>query len=278
MNAQRKMLGLVVAVLLTSGAAHADVIRIVSSRDATIYQNDPDNSNGAGFTLFAGTKGTGSPRRALLAFDVAGNIPALSTINSVQLTLVLQGVAGQGGGEADTTPRTISLHRLLADWGEGTTGMGSGGSGTGEGFPAHPGDATWLQNFFGLSAWANAGGDFAAAASGSAVVSQTLDSPYTWNSTAQLVSDVQSWLDTPASNFGWLLLGEESSNQTFRQFYTREAANPAFRPALLIDYTPPSAAPVPEPFSLALGGIGTAVGLLGCLRRRAAPLRPEMCQ
>jgi hypothetical protein len=87
--------------------------------------------------------------------------------------------------------------------------MGSGGGGTGQGFPANPGDATWSQNSFGASAWTTAGGDFSTAPSASAVVSQSLDSPYMWGSTAALVSYVQNWLDSPGTNFGWTLLGDE---------------------------------------------------------------------
>ena len=89
--------------------------------------------------MFAGTDGVGSPRRGLIEFDIAGNVPAGSTINAVQLTLFLGQVAG-----SDTTPRTIELHRLTADWGEGTTGSGSTMiGGTGQGFQANAGDATW---------------------------------------------------------------------------------------------------------------------------------------
>jgi hypothetical protein len=257
------VLGLTAMAALTS-TAKADTIELGASRDATIYENNPNNSNGAGFTMFAGENGMSSPRRALLDFDVAGSVPAGSTIESVQLTLVLQGVAG-----TDSTPRTISLHPLLANWGEGTTGAGLGGGGTGQGFPANPGDATWSQNSFGSSAWTNAGGDFSAAASASAVVSQSLNSPYLWGSTAAMVSDVQNWLDSPGSNFGWILTGDEADAQSFRQFYTREETNAAFRPELVIDFTPAS---VPEPSTLVLAGIGAMVGA-GCWwreRRRAA--------
>ena len=239
--------------------AKANTISLGASRDATIYENTPDNSNGAGFTMFAGDNGMDSPRRSLLDFDVAGNVPAGSTIDSVQLSLVLQGVAG-----VDTTPRTISLHPLLTNWGEGTSGMGLGGGGTGQGFPAKQGDATWSQNFFGVSAWTNSGGDFSTTSSASAVVSQSLDSSYTWGSTAAMVNDVQKWLDSPGSNFGWLLMGDESTTQTFRQFYTREEANSEFRPELVIDYT---AASVPEPSTLTLLSIA-AVCLAGYTRRK----------
>jgi hypothetical protein len=139
-----------------------------------------------------------------------------------------------------------------------------GGGGTGQGFAANPGDATWSQNFFGTSSWANAGGDFSATSSASTLVSQSLDTAYTWGSTAALVADVQRWLNSPGSNFGWLLMGDESGSQTFRQFYTREASNPLFRPELRIDYTPSS---VPEPSSLVLAVIGALLGA-GYWRRK----------
>jgi hypothetical protein len=250
---------LAVTTMTLPASTKADTIALGASRDATIYQNDPNNSNGAGFTMFAGDNGMNSPRRGLLDFDVAGSVPAGSTITGVQLSLVLEGVAG-----TDSTPRTISLHTLLADWGQGTTGAGMGGGGTGQGFPANPGDATWSQNHFGTSSWTNAGGDFSATSSASAVVSQTLNSAYTWGSTAALVSDVQNWLDSPGSNFGWLLMGDEAGSQTFRQFYTQEDPNVAFRPELLIDFTPAS---VPEPSTLVMAGLAALVGA-GCWWRR----------
>ena len=47
--------------------------------------------------------------------------------------------------------------------------------------------------------------------------------------------DVQSWLDDPASNFGWLVLGDESEISTAKRFDTRESASP---PVLTIIYRP----------------------------------------
>jgi hypothetical protein len=262
------------AMTLLMSTAKANLVTIIDDKDATIYQNNPNNSNGAGYTMFAGDNGAGSPRRALLEFNIAANVPKGATINSVQLTLVLQGVAGQGGGHPDTTPRMISLHTLLANWGEGTTGKGMGGGGTGQGFPAHKGDATWSQNFFEMTSWEHPGGDFTAAASASATVSENLNSPYKWGSTSGMVKDVQSWLKSPGTNFGWILIGAEASSQTFRQFYTREEANAAFRPELQIKFTPAldsTPAPVPEPSTLLPAGLGALVGA-GCWwrRRRAA--------
>ena len=50
-----------------------------------------------------------------------------------------------------------------------------------------------------------------------------------------MVADVQSWLDNPASNFGWLVLGDETASATAKRFDTRESASP---PMLTIQYIP----------------------------------------
>jgi hypothetical protein len=68
--------------------------------------------------------------------------------------------------------------------------------------------------------------------------------PYTWSS-AQMVADVQSWLDNPAGNFGWLVLGDEKPTLTSKRFDTRESASP---PVLTIQYIPaPRVLPTPRP-------------------------------
>ena len=36
-----------------------------------------------------------------------------------------------------------------------------------------------------------------------------------------MVADVQSWLDNPATNFGWLVLGDESDILTAKRFDTQ---------------------------------------------------------
>ena len=54
-------------------------------------------------------------------------------------------------------------------------------------------------------------------------------------STTQMVADVQGWLDNPATNSGWVLVGDETQ-QNSRRFDTRENPVPEFRPQLLIEY------------------------------------------
>jgi hypothetical protein len=204
------------------------------SKDNTLYQYFPaegDLSNGAGFHFFAGENGMGELRRGVLAFDIAGSIPPGSTITGVSLSLNMSMTSSD-------TPRTVELHKLLADWGEGTSHAGGGEGG---GAPATPGDATWRHRFYDMIFWTMQGGDFSATVSASQSVGPI--GQYTWSS-AQMVADVQSWLDNPATNFGWLVLGDESAGATAKRFDTRESASP---PVLTIEYTRTAPSPRPRP-------------------------------
>src|SRR5436305_4675214 len=229
------------AIILTTafgfiaGSANAAIINITPSKDNTLYEYDPvdgDTSNALGFHFFAGKTAMGELRRGVLAFDIAGSIPAGSTITGVTLSMNMS-----------RTPLSVAypieLHKLLADWGEGTSqATGEGGQGA----PATPNDATWRHRFFDTIFWTNEGGDFSATVSASQLVGAI--GQYTWNST-QMVADAQSWLDNPASNFGWLLLGDESTATTTKRFDTRESASP---PVLTVQYiSGPRILPTPRP-------------------------------
>src|SRR6266545_4436455 len=232
-----KLLLALILVALLGGApslAIAQLANINPIKDNTLYQYDPaegDTSNALGNHFFAGETGMGELRRGVLAFDIAGNIPAGSTILGVTLSLNMSRTA-------DNTARTIELHKLLADWGEGTS-VAPGEEG--DGAPATPNDATWRHRFFDTTFWTIEGGDFSATVSASQSVGPV--GVYTWSS-SQMRADVQSWLDDPASNFGWLVLGDESEIVTAKRFDTRESASP---PVLTIQYRPPGPRPTPTP-------------------------------
>ena len=221
-------------------SAAANIISITPSKDNTLYEYDPaegDHSNGAGLHFFAGENAMGELRRGVLAFDIAGLIPPGSTITAVSLTMNMS--MTPAGAE------TVELHKLLADWGEGTSHAPQG---EGDGAPATPNDATWRHRFFDTIFWITEGGDFSATVSATQSVDTT--GPYTWSST-QMVADVQSWVDDATSNFGWLVLGNETTAATAKRFDTRESASP---PMLTIQYTPgprviptPRARPTPVP-------------------------------
>jgi hypothetical protein len=96
------------------------------------------------------------------------------------------------------TPYIIELHRLLANWGEGTS-QATREEGTGA--PATLNDATWRHRFYDTIFWTTEGGDFSPTVSASQSVGPI--GQYMWSS-AQMVADVQSWLDNrPATSVGW---------------------------------------------------------------------------
>lgn len=235
-----------VAALMLAAAAHADTTTITTSKDNTLYfPLIGPTSNGAGEFVYAGASGAG-PRRALLAFDIAAAVPAGATIDSVSLTLHLSRFSLFSDGN------DITLHRVLADWGEGTSDAGDPG---GFGATPTPGDATWDHRFYDDVFWTTPGGDFDPTVSGNTFVDVVLGH-YTWSSTPQMVADVQNWLDNPSSSFGWLLMGDEGTPNSAKRFDSRENIVPAYRPQLVIEYTP-----IPEPAGL------TVLALL-LIRRR----------
>jgi hypothetical protein len=253
------------ALSLAGANVTADVATLGASKDNSIFENNVNNSLGAGQAIFSGTNGQGAVRRGLIQFEVASSIPAGSTIESVQLKLYLNQVSGAAGSSP-----TIRLFRIAGDWGEGTAGSTSNGtSGVGQGFAAGEGDATWNARHYSATSptlWNSQGGDFASTDSAAlAIVGSTLNAPYFWGSTPAMVGDVQNWLDNPAGNFGWLLKNDNETNlSTLRGFWTREAARTgqgAFAPQLLVTFTP-----IPEPAATALL-VGSV--LLSILRRRA---------
>jgi hypothetical protein len=228
------------AVSLMAGVAPADVVSIPASRDNTLYQSATGAlSSGSGPTFFAGKTASGSIRRGLIRFDLAAaGIPAGSTITGVQLSLNMS--------QTISFDATVSIYRLLKDWGEGASNAGESGGG---GAPAAPGDATWLLRFFGdsSSGWSAAGGtsaganpDLAATPSAAAIVGNALI-PYTWGSTPEMVADAQLWLTSPAQNFGWIIIGDESTSASAKRFDSRETLGEPNRPSLTVTFTPPAA-------------------------------------
>ena len=193
-------------------------------KDNTLIQTATGGvSNGAGTAVFAGRVGFmagGTARRAVLAFDVAGSVPAGATILDAQLHLNLSNTVS---ADQDT-----SLHVLLADWGEGTSNDPGG-----QGDPSTPGDATWLHTFYPASFWTDPGGDFDPVPSATLQVGNI--GPYTWSSPA-LIADVQGMLDDPATDFGWILIGNEETIQTAKRFDSREVSQVGRRPRLTITY------------------------------------------
>jgi hypothetical protein len=246
--------------IAATAAARAATIDLVPIQDNTLYEtagNAPGGvappSNGAGSYLFTGRILIGDLRRALIAFDVAGSLPSGGVVTEVSLTLQMSKTI------AGSTP--VGLHRVLSDWGEGASDAGGE---EGAGAPAQPGDATWIHTFYPSSLWLTPGGDFVGSASATQSVGD--NGLYTWQSTPQLVTDVQSWLDSPSTNFGWMVIGSESSPPTAKRFNSRE--NGSGVPTLTITYQAP--VPTAPVLGLLVLVAGLALAGAGLLRRRRA--------
>lgn len=235
----------VAALLMAAGMAQADVLTLNPSKDNTLYQSTTGAvSNGMGSAFFAGKTQQGQIRRGLMAFDLSA-LPAGAVVTDVSLTLHVSASAPGSGTDA------FGLHRVLADWGEGTSVSEPGGTGV----ASTTGDATWIHRFYNTQMWATPGGDFAPAASGTQDVG--IPGFYAWSS-AGLAADVQAWLADPTANFGWILVGGEGANGTARRFDSLQAQDPSARPMLTITY-------IPAPGAAGLAAVG---GLMAARRRR----------
>ncbi|MEM7030454.1 MAG: DNRLRE domain-containing protein [Chloroflexota bacterium] len=199
---------------------------ISATRDAFIIEASPNNNTGRDDQMWAGGGGAQSMRRrGLVYFDVAAHIPSGMTILTV--TVHFEVVGGPSGGGVDSSFR---LNRLTKDWQEGNKSGQHGDS-------ASTGAVTWSAAQHNVVSWTLAGGDFVSTPSAETPVSGL--GLYTWQSTPALVSDVQSWLDTPTTNYGWILRSDnEFTNQTVRRFGTHDGKRPA---KITVDYAPPQA-------------------------------------
>jgi len=235
------------AVVLAGPRLQAASVALHPNADTTLQEAFPGNNFGDGTSFQAGGRRQGGRARGLLSFDVAGNVPAGATINSV--TLSLNVTATPSGGASSV----FDLHSVSEAWGEGNNTDHRGS-------PADAGEATWNSRFAPGTQWATAGGTFIPTVTASRSVAG--NGSYTFASTALMVSDVQSWLNTPANNFGWELISESETTPTsIRRFGSRDDG--AFSPTLTISFTP-----VPEPGTFAFWGLGGLGLLLAWQRRR----------
>jgi hypothetical protein len=258
-----RAIAVVAAVTGIAVTAHADTVTIPADRDNTLFSEDGGLSNGSGQFAFAGETDNSAQRRALFHFPLTA-IPAHATISQVTLNLHVS--------QAGAAIANMEVHRLVADWGEGTSDSGGGAtSGGGQGAGATPGDATWTFRFFQTQQWATPGGDFAVASSASVPIDAI--GTYSWSSPT-LTSDVAAWFANPSANFGWIVLASPPDSQTAKRFDSRENTTPAVRPALTVTYSLPSAVPATgssQRLWLVVGIAASGMLLLAASRRVRQP-------
>ncbi|MDG1427707.1 MAG: DNRLRE domain-containing protein [Crocinitomicaceae bacterium] len=221
----------------------AQSVTLNPTKDNSIYVENPFNSAGQG-RLYAGPNSSAFRRRALMQFDFS-SIPAGSTILTAELTV---NVDQYSGGVTSF----YSLYPLTTAFGEGASAGGVAGS------AAIAPDATWNDAMYGTSAWSTIGGDYVASPMAFSNMSNTTGNQV-FATGASFVSVVQAWYDTPATNFGLIMIGDEGSSGTVRRFGSKEVGT---APVLVVTYSPPPCTTPPtaicQSHTVYLDGLGNA--------------------
>ncbi|MCL4787452.1 MAG: DNRLRE domain-containing protein [Verrucomicrobia bacterium] len=211
----------------TVGNVPALTTNLVAVADTSLFEYNSDNNLGGMDAVISGTIALGARSRGLLKFDVASALPANATVTTATLNLSVPVARGFN--------QTYRLHRILKDWGEGRSSGGGGGTGV-QGAPANPDEATWNARFHPNVSWGTPGGQSGSDYAESASASTTMGvSSMSFNASG-LAADVQLWLASPATNFGWMLLiANELPASTASRIASRES--PTGKPTLTVEYT-----------------------------------------
>jgi hypothetical protein len=219
-------------LLSCSFSAYAQLARIiVAAKDNTLYSESSSISNGSGEFLFAGKTQAGNIRRALFQFS-DNDLAFLVTNKNLEIDSVI--LTLKANKKVSSTPQTFTLHKLLKNWGEGTSNANSN---EGTGASATTNDATWANSFFNTTTWTKPGADYAPTASATFTVNELKS--YNIKST-MLTNEIKLWIEglccPPQTNFGWILIGNESANGTAHRFISSEHSSNE-GPKLTIYYT-----------------------------------------
>ena len=178
------------------------------SHDTELNASTPDTNYGNDTQLVV-TDGTPNSRTILIRFDSvfgngAGQIPLGSTINAAELRV---NVVNTDPGE------TAYIHRMLANWDEGT--------------------ATYNSMVSGVSL------DDVEAAS---VASDSLDAGLSGTQAFNVLADLQAW-SAGGTNHGWSI-STDGTGAVDWTIASSEDGTAGSRPVLYVDFTPPNQAPV----------------------------------
>jgi hypothetical protein len=215
---------------------------LTPAADTFINNRHPDNNNGASESIFTGVDGVGGVMRGLLQFTMPTTLQG-TTVTGVRLTMIVRGLgngtAGPGG--------SLGLRAVGESWVQGN-GVGNAMATYTVGQPCSDTvtGVTWNQPACAAgttATWSTPGGTVAATVSGQVnSAGVALEAPVVWDSAAVgnsgMITDVQSWIDTPSGNHGWRIAsGDETTLAAAQRFYATEAGGTTV-PTLTIAYTP----------------------------------------
>jgi hypothetical protein len=188
-------------------------VDLTPSADTYLFEQKPENNFGASTTLRVGTTAQSKRARPLIQFRLEGILPSNAVITNATLAVTVTKAPTTGG-----KPSALELHTQRFPWIEGAQAD----------LTAATGEPSWNQRATGSLDWtspgAAAGEDFEAIPVASTPVSNP--GPYTFLSNTALIQQLQEWVRSPLSNYGWLLLSDsESSTQTARELASRESGS-----------------------------------------------------
>ena len=203
---RRLALTTAVTCVAAAGASAQTQVKLADANATTLRGGSFASTNFSGDDVLETRASTDEEyaRRALLKFDTDTTIPAGTAIQSATLTLTL------AGGNAET--RQLSAYHVPSSYDEAS--------------------ATWLSRKT-ATAWAEQGGDtgarYAVASAGT-----TVGSKVTFDVTALVQAIVRG--DFGSSRYTRVLVLDEgaSSRDSYKQFYSDEASDPATRPTLTV--------------------------------------------
>ncbi len=206
-----------VCLLASLTEVFAVSVSLAPSSDATISDQSPIAPLGTGTTLQIGTSGKGVSYRSLFSFNFA-SMPTNAVVTNVTLTLRVIETSVITNGWVD-------LHRLNRSWTESVV--------------------TWTNRLSPPASWsvfgASAPIDYINQITQSNFIADT--GSYVFASNDRMVADVQNWVTTPGTNFGWILISElQGTQNSVKKFGSRE--NTLNAPQLTVEYTVPAVQPI----------------------------------
>ncbi len=189
--------------------------------DSTMRSQAPDTNYGTFALMRSGRRNSADIYRPIISFNMSSlDLPQGTTIDNAILSLYFFRIPG-----SDTTgTRTHGVHKVQQspprDWNE---------------------VQVTANNYTATAAWTSFGGDFNSTPTDTAAFSSAqLGSWLDFNVTV----DVQDFFQNQSGNFGWILRDQdESTDNTRRDFRSKEHTDTAQRPRLVVNFSdiqPPS--------------------------------------